>query len=105
MRMFFQRHLAPVGQFLPPWTCTAIEPSVPSCSTTFSLSYLAAVECRAVEDADLLVVDPGRDVGVLARADDAGRVPVVDLPGLDPLFGRAGGDEADFGRGLCLSVV
>src|SRR6187402_2070950 len=42
--MFFQRHLAPLGQFLPPCTWTAMEPSKPSCSTTFSLSYLAAVE-------------------------------------------------------------
>src|SRR2546430_12863586 len=42
--MFFQRHSAPVGQFLPPLTWTTMEPSVPSCSATLSLSYLAAVE-------------------------------------------------------------
>src|SRR5262245_13780321 len=42
--MFFQRHLAPLGQFLPPCTCTAMEPSAVSCSRTLALSYLSAVE-------------------------------------------------------------
>src|SRR5262245_25958902 len=42
--MFFQRHFAPSGQLRPPWTCTAIEPAGPSCCSTFSLSYFAAVE-------------------------------------------------------------
>src|SRR5262245_34330773 len=44
MRMFFQRHLAPEGQFLPPWTWTTIEPSEPSCSATLSFSYWATDE-------------------------------------------------------------
>jgi len=37
-RMFFQRHLAPLGQPLPPCTCTAMLPSRPSVSQTFAAS-------------------------------------------------------------------
>ncbi len=37
-RTFFQRHLAPLGQPLPPCTCTAMLPSRPSVSATFAAS-------------------------------------------------------------------
>ena len=37
--MFFQRHLAPLGQPWPPWTWTEIEPAGPSVSATLTASY------------------------------------------------------------------
>src|SRR5215207_5222278 len=55
-----------------------------------------SVGCRAVPDADLLVVDPGGDFRVFAFHEDAGSVPIVDFPGLDPFLGGAGGNQADF---------
>src|SRR5688572_8541106 len=45
MRMFRQRHLAPAGQApLPPWTSTAIEPSVPMAASSFSRSYCGCLK-------------------------------------------------------------
>ena len=46
IRMFFQRHLEPLGQPLPPWTCTAMLPSVPIVSRILSRSclYFSLVE-------------------------------------------------------------
>src|SRR5688572_21320237 len=39
----------------------------------------------AVERANLQVVDPGRDLGILAFHANLGRVPVIELPSLDPV--------------------
>src|SRR5439155_12255318 len=44
----------------------------------------------AVPMTDFQAIDPGGDLRILARAADAGGVPVLQAPGLEPLLGGAG---------------
>src|ERR1039458_2646020 len=47
---------------------------------------------------DFQIIDPGGDLGVLAGAADAGAVPILHAPGLEPLLGGAGRKSVGYGK-------